>query len=229
MFEGERLDSMSVTNPESGTTSYTYDNADNLRTEIDAAGNLLAVGNGTLANYLNFDTKNQLTKVSAAAALGGGFVNYIYDAQNQRVMKAFSDNSTTIYVYDAFGQLAAEYSNPAELIAPACGVCYLSTDHLGSIRMVTDSGAHVIARHDFLPFGEEIPAGAAGRTYEWGSRRQRRPAVHRQRTGSGIRPRLLRRQILRLRAGTVDESGRSPDRSGSNKSAELESLQLRIE
>jgi YD repeat-containing protein len=203
MFEGERLDSMSVTNPESGTTSYTYDNADNLRTEIDAAGNLLAVGNGTLANYLNFDTKNQLTKVSAAAALGGGFVNYIYDAQNQRVMKAFSDNSTTIYVYDAFGQLAAEYSNPAELIAPACGTCYLSGDHLGSTRMVTDTGAHVIARHDFLPFGEEIPAGAAGRTYEWGAGDSVDQQFTAQRTGFGERAGILRCQILRVSSGAI--------------------------
>jgi RHS repeat-associated protein len=67
------------------------------------------------------------------------------------------------YVYDAFGQLAAEYSSAAKTTNPACGTCYLTTDHLGSTRLITDAEANVIARHDFLPFGEEIPAGTAGR------------------------------------------------------------------
>jgi hypothetical protein len=35
---------------------------------------------------------------------------------------------TTVYVYDAFGQLAAEYSN-AQNTAP-CTTCYLSGDRL---------------------------------------------------------------------------------------------------
>jgi RHS repeat-associated protein len=35
--------------------------------------------------------------------------------------------------------------------------------------MVTDQNAHVVARHDFLPFGEEIPGGWAGRSSLWGA------------------------------------------------------------
>lgn len=34
--------------------------------------------------------------------------------------------------------------------------------------MVTDASANVIARHDFLPFGEEIPPNSAGRSSQWG-------------------------------------------------------------
>ncbi len=34
--------------------------------------------------------------------------------------------------------------------------------------MVTDPFANIIARHDYLPFGEEIPANTAGRRSEWG-------------------------------------------------------------
>ena len=34
--------------------------------------------------------------------------------------------------------------------------------------MVTDAGANVIARHDFLPFGEELPPNSAGRSSQWG-------------------------------------------------------------
>ncbi len=69
--------------------------------------------------------------------------------------------------YDAFGELAAEYSTTGQ--TPPCTTCYLSTDHLGSIRLVTDASTNVVARHDFLPFGEEIPANTAGRNGQWGS------------------------------------------------------------
>ena len=44
------------------------------------------------------------------------------------------------------------------------GTSYLTTDHLGSTRVVTDGNKAVIARHDYLPFGEEIPSGIGNRT-----------------------------------------------------------------
>ncbi len=50
-----------------------------------------------------------------------------------------------------------------------CQTCYLSYDHLGSVRMVTDQNAAIIARHDYLPFGEEILGGEAGRSSQWGA------------------------------------------------------------
>src|SRR6185437_16873902 len=53
-------------------------------------------------------------------------------------------------------------------VAPPCGTCYLSTDHLGNTRLVTDANHTIIARHDFTPFGEEISASYAGRTSQWG-------------------------------------------------------------
>jgi RHS repeat-associated protein len=40
----------------------------------------------------------------------------------------------------------------------------LTSDHLGSTRVVTNSEEAVVARHDYLPFGEEIMLLAGGRT-----------------------------------------------------------------
>ena len=37
-------------------------------------------------------------------------------------------------------------------------------DHLGSVRLITDQNAQVVSRHDYLPFGEEIPNGSGGRS-----------------------------------------------------------------
>ncbi|MBV9679806.1 MAG: hypothetical protein JO185_25960, partial [Acidobacteriaceae bacterium] len=42
-------------------------------------------------------------------------------------------------------------------------------DHLGSVRLVTDQTGSVIARHDYLPFGEELTAGQAGRDASFGA------------------------------------------------------------
>src|SRR5579885_2536989 len=62
---------------------------------------------------------------------------------------------------DAFRNLATGYGAVAK---PSCTTCYLSFDHLGSVRMLTDGNGNVVARQDYLPFGEEIPADTAGRS-----------------------------------------------------------------
>ena len=67
-----------------------------------------------------------------------------------------------MYVYDAFGKLAAEYAS-APVQAP-CTTCYLVWDQLGSTKLVTDQNGNVVGRHDYLPFGEEIPGGRPGAT-----------------------------------------------------------------
>ena len=132
----------------------------------DGAGNLTALGTYTLV----YDAENRLTQATDAPSAGGGSVQYFYDAVGQRVMKQFAGGARTVYVYDALGQMAAEYSSAAaDTVTPACGTCYLTTDHLGSTRLVTDADGNVVARHDYLPFGEEVPAGSAGRTGQWGA------------------------------------------------------------
>jgi RHS repeat-associated protein len=92
---------------------------------------------------------------------------YAYDGDGRRVQKT-GGGATTVYVYDAAGQLAAEYSTATAAAPSPCATCYLSYDHLGSVRMVMDSHGNVISRHDYLPFGEEIPGNTAGRGSVWG-------------------------------------------------------------
>ena len=89
----------------------------------------------------------------------------LYDGAGHRVEKT-GPSGTTIYVYDAMGQLAAEHSTVAN--TSPCTTCYVTRDHLGSTRLVTDASANVVGRHDFLPFGEELSASTAGRTSQWG-------------------------------------------------------------
>ena len=71
------------------------------------------------------------------------------------------------FTHDAFGRLTAEYASAAQ--SAPCTTCYLAYDHLGSVRLVMDQNGNVVARHDYLPFGEEIAGGQAGRTSQFGA------------------------------------------------------------
>ncbi|HSK73225.1 MAG TPA: hypothetical protein VK892_16115 [Pyrinomonadaceae bacterium] len=123
----------------------------------DAAGNITTDGEGRAFTY---DAENrQLT------ALGTGLsMSYAYDGNDKRV-KSFNaaTNQTTFFVYDADGDLAAEFTlNTPPPTSPT--ISYLTTDALGSVRVVSNSFGEIKARRDFLPFGEEIEANIGSRT-----------------------------------------------------------------
>jgi hypothetical protein len=42
-------------------------------------------------------------------------------------------------------------------------IIFFHQDALGSVRLVTGNNGEVLARHDYLPFGEELPADQFGR------------------------------------------------------------------
>jgi RHS repeat-associated protein len=109
----------------------------------DSAGDQAMDAQGRRFTY---DAENR--QVSFNESVG----RYYYDGDGRRVKK-IDGNGTTIFVYNAGGQLIAEYTSGT----PTAGdTSYLTTDHLGSTRVVTDSGGNVKARYDYLPFGEEI-------------------------------------------------------------------------
>ena len=126
----------------------------------DAAGN-------QIVNSAAYDGENRIISVKDPATLGGATETIAYDGLGHRVQKIKPDG-TIVYVYDAFDRLVAEYA-PDSPTAPPCQTCYLSTHHLRSTRLVTHENASVVARHDFLPFGEELKNGTAGRTEKFGA------------------------------------------------------------
>ena len=71
-------------------------------------------------------------------------------------------SETTIFVYSA-GKLVAEYSD-TQVPVPNKTTRYLTEDHLGTPRVITDSEGNVISRRDFLPFGEEITPDIGARS-----------------------------------------------------------------
>ncbi len=83
---------------------------------------------------------------------------YSYDGDGRRVKKV--NGFTTIFVYDAMDRLVAEYSDQSN----TAGTNYLTSDTLGSPRIVTDSIGTVKGRHDYLPFGEDIATAVGNRS-----------------------------------------------------------------
>lgn len=67
-------------------------------------------------------------------------------------MKKTVGATTTPFVYDAFGNLAAEYGGTTT----ESGRQYVTVDHLGSTRQITNNTGTAVKTHNYLPFGEEL-------------------------------------------------------------------------
>ena len=120
-------------------------------------------------NSYTYDAESRLTHYSGI----GATTDYSYDGDGQRVKKV-SGVTTTVFVFDAAGELAAEYTTPAPGLG---GRRFFSVDHLGSTRLITDAGGGVLERHDYRPFGDEVTltagqvrAGVAGYGVDQGTR-----------------------------------------------------------
>ncbi len=125
----------------------------------DANGNVLQ--EGTVARSFTYDAENRQVTACLNCTQGSPTATYAYDGQGQRVSKTVSGQTTT-YVYDAFGNLAAEYG--AEPASACAGTCYVTTDHLGSTRLLTNALGSPAGRYDYEPFGQEIVAAYDGRS-----------------------------------------------------------------
>jgi RHS repeat-associated protein len=114
---------------------------------IDGAGNLTR---GREGQTYAFDGENRMITFNGGPSQGGA--SYSYDGDGRRIKKV-TGSVTTTFVYDVQGRMLAEYSSAS----PAgTGTSYMSADHLGTPRVITDATGAVKARHDYLPFGEEI-------------------------------------------------------------------------
>jgi len=143
----------------------------------DAAGNLT---NDTYTGSGNrtYDAENRIT-----SAWGGNNQAqlYVYDPAGERIKRTVNSVETW-QIYGFGGELLAEYpingaaSNPQTeyayrnghllVIASSSQRQWLLADHLGTPRMIIDQTGTLsnLKRRDYLPFGEELPAGVGGRT-----------------------------------------------------------------
>ena len=85
----------------------------------------------------------------------------IYDALGNRVATKV-DDIWQFMIYDAFGQLIAEYGG----LTPSDegGVKYVLEDWQGSVKSILNNAGFVQSRTDYTTFGEEIQSGVGLRT-----------------------------------------------------------------
>lgn len=125
----------------------------------DAAGNLTGDGSGNTASY---DQENRI--------IGFAGLTYSYDASGNRVAKASSPTSGTLYWYmapglvaesDMAGNLLSEYvyfngRRVARKDSPGNAVSYYFSDRLNSASVITDSAGNIRAESDYYPWGGEL-------------------------------------------------------------------------
>jgi RHS repeat-associated protein len=169
-----------LTEPGVTPSSSTWFNSNN---QVSIGAVYDGAGNQTQASgqqgSLVYDAENRLTTVNLFSGVVGQpkTYSYAYDGDGRRVSKSLDGlNLNRTYLYDAAGQLASEYQNGSwlkdniylngRLLAVEDvmeGTAYVTPDHLGSTRLVTNAGGGVTSRHDYLPFGKEVPVSLGGR------------------------------------------------------------------
>jgi RHS repeat-associated protein len=141
--------------------------------QFDGRGNMTAEpipGGTTIAKRYTYNAENKILTFNTSVN------TYDYDGDGRRVKFKDSFNRTTRMVYDATGQLIAEYDaangslkkeyvyRGGQLlgtIEPGNGVKIGTPDHLGSMREWTDLNGNLIVdgTHDYTPFGTDLYYG----------------------------------------------------------------------
>ena len=138
----------------------------------DAGGNMLYDGRrglGISYNMLNLPAK-VVEKTGATAADGAVKAEYLYSADGikQRVVDATDSNG---YLY--LGTLVLSKSGESYTLSStgfgggriiggagnSCLAYYYGTDHLGSVRVITDGSGSVVERNDYYPMGMRTATG----------------------------------------------------------------------
>jgi RHS repeat-associated protein len=187
---GNRL---SVTRPSGGMVSGTYDAQDRLTAygavsyTYNANGDLLTSTSGTEITAYTYDVFGNLSSV---ALPNGTQIEYVIDGQNRRIGKKVNGTLTQGFLYsgqlrpvaelDGSGNVVSRFVYGTKINVPEYmvkgGVTYrIITDHLGSVRLVVDTGTGAIAqRLDYDEFGQVRqdtnpgfqPFGYAGGNYD---------------------------------------------------------------
>lgn len=153
--------------------SYAYDMDGNLSVRTEKVS-------GQQTRYF-FDSSNRLIRIETP---GGGVASYRYDALGRRFEKTVNgkssrfvyDNSDIIMELDAEGAVVARFVHGNRVDQPLWQKrgdreFYYHSDHLGSIRALSDSFGNVVAEYEYEGFGlsagneisEEVRYGFVGR------------------------------------------------------------------
>jgi RHS repeat-associated protein len=115
----------------------------------DSAGNIITDSKFRNLKF-QYDANNR-QKQSSNLDDSGAVVS-VYDAGGQRVGIQVGGTLTSVIVYDASAKLIAEYNTTTA----NGGTQYIFNDQQGSPRAITSTSGVIVARHDYVAFGDEL-------------------------------------------------------------------------
>jgi RHS repeat-associated protein len=120
----------------------------------DLSGNL--INNGVGQTYI-YDAANRLTTITQ----GGNVTGFVYNAMGQRVQEKLNGTIIKQWIWcdgpqpceerDGANNVTKRFFRMGEQIAGAS--YFYTTDHLGSVREMTDGAGAIRARYDYDPYG----------------------------------------------------------------------------
>ncbi len=148
---------------EDETTCYAYDKNGNLIERRERVGlDCVTDTSGATTTY-EWDVLNRLTRIDKP---DGDYAAYRYDAQGRRIEKDVNgaltryvyDGIAVLLEYDGANSLEARYTHSEQVDQPLAMArggqsFFYHTDHLGSVRLVTDGAGLVVSRYDYDSFG----------------------------------------------------------------------------
>lgn len=175
--QNQNIGYVSVTSSDINTQTNRLTN----QTTYDDGGNVLVDGKFRAEQYRYDSNGRQVWSAELNSSLES---RSVYDGLGQRVQIA-ENGTVRNMVYDISGKLIAEYGGQ---VVGTGGTHYVVADVQGSTRVVMNGSGRIEARHDYLPFGEEIASDTDLRTQARGygavdSTRQRYAGMERDFNG----------------------------------------------
>lgn len=153
-----------------GSTAVSYDDTGNITQDMKFRLT------GSLGMKYAYDANGR--QISAKLSDNSNEKTSVYDCRGRRVQTTVGGTTRTM-VYDIFGQAVADYNGSTlerenlyrggQLLSTYetsnSAWKYVLSDAQGSTRAVMSAGGSpaIVARHDYLPFGEEIPSNVGSR------------------------------------------------------------------
>ncbi len=124
----------------------------------DANGNMISGAGRTLT----YDYAHRPSAISS----GGVLTTFVYNAMGARVQK-ISNTGTTTYIgtlYETNGGTVTKYYFAGGIRVAkrdVNGTAFLHTDHLGSLKLITDGGGNQVMTYEHTPYGTLLSAVGA--------------------------------------------------------------------
>ncbi len=139
----------------SGMTQYAYDANGNMTRDLNSGL--------TVMSYNRLNLPDELTCVGSE---GVHSIRYLYASDGRKLRVSTSGPGGSSSVTDYASNVVYRDGSLDRILIPGGYMTdgnyrFFMTDHLGSIRAVTDASGNVLHTYDYYPYGVEFPDGAA--------------------------------------------------------------------